>query len=170
LTGIRNPPVSGVTGAFSLATTPAFAQPAINTGTVPGITLNPGTLPNSNVMPASFTAGATGNVTVGFDTNNPWPFDGTIRIDFPAGFDVSGATFVTASGPNGAFSSSVSGQTVTVTRNGGGSTFQGTGVSLVLGPIQNPAAGTTGDFTLTLAAGGGAAIDIGTVPGVTLTP
>jgi hypothetical protein len=107
---------------------------------------------------------------VGFDTHNPWPFDGTIRIEFPAGFDVSGATFVTASGPNGAFAVGVSGQTVTLTRSGG-STHQGTLISLVIGNVHNPGtSGTTGSFTLTLTDGAGAVSDVGIVPGVTLTP
>lgn len=170
LGGIRNPPVSGPTGSFSLASAPSFGQAAINTGTVPGVTITPGTLPGPSVMPASLVVGETGNVTVGFDTNNPWPFDGTIRIDFPAGFDLSAPTFVSASGPPGAFAISQSGRTVTLTRSGG-FTYTGTGVGLTLGNIQNPAApGTTGTFTLTLTDGGGAAIDIGTVPGVTITP
>jgi subtilase family serine protease len=170
LGGIRNPPVSGTTGSFSLATTATFGGQPINTASVPGVTLTPGALRNPSVMPVSFVAGATGNVSVGFDTNNPWPFDGTIAIDFPTGFDVSAATFETATGPPGAFAIDVSGQTVTLTRSGG-FTYQGTGVNLVLGGIQNPAAaGTTGSFTLTLTDGGGAAIDLGTAPGVALTP
>jgi hypothetical protein len=169
LGNIRNPRVSGPTGTFSLATTTAPLAP-IDTGSAAGVTITAGTLPNPNVAPASFLASATGNVTVSFDTNNPWPADGTIRIDFPAGFDVSTATFVGASGPPGAFAIGVSGHTVTLTRSGG-FTFIGTGSQLTLGAIQNPAAsGTTGTFTLTLTDASGAAIDVGTAPGVTLTP
>ena len=167
LTGIRNPPETGATGTFSLTTTTLRGVP-IDSGTAPGVTLSPGTLAGPSVTPNSLVAGSIGSVTVGFFTAESWPGDGMLHVDFPAGFDVSGASFVDASGPNGTFGSSVSGQTVTVTRSG--STFAGS-ASIVLGGIQNPSTtGTTASFTLTTTNGAGGTIDTGTAPGVTITP
>jgi len=98
-----------------------------------------------------------------------WPADGMLVIDFPAGFDVSAASFFGVSGPNGTFTVGVSGQTVTVTRSGG-STFAGS-ATITLGAIQNPGTtGTTGSFSLVTTTSTGGAIDTGTAPGVTITP
>ena len=167
--GIRNPGVSGATGTFSVSTTLADGT-VVDSGTAPAVAITPGALLSPSVIPDSLVAGAVGNATVGFTSSNLWLGDGTLRIDFPAGFDVSGAGFAGASaGPNGTFSLSVSGQTVTLTRIGGGDPFAGS-ASITLSGIRNPTdAGTTGSFSITTATGGGAAIDSGTAAAVTLT-
>jgi len=176
--GILNPAASGPTGTFLVRTTTLEGivvdseRFLIDSGTAPSVTLEPGAITNASVTPASLVAGAVGNVTVNFTTRHIWPPDGTLRIDFPAGFDVSGASFVgTSFGPIGTFSLAVSGQTVILTRiSGADFPFAGS-ASLILGGVQNPAtSGTTGSFSLTTTTAGSAAIDVGTAPGVTITP
>ena len=176
--GILNPVAFGPTGTFLLRTTTAEGivvdseRFLIDSGTAPSVTLEPGAITNASVTPASLLAGAIGNVAVNFTTTHIWPPDGTLRIDFPAGFDVSSASFVgTSFGPIGTFSLAVSGQTVTLTRIGGGDLPFGGSASLTLDGVQNPAtSGTTGSFSLTTATATAGAIDIGTAPGVTIVP
>jgi subtilase family serine protease len=167
--GIRNPGISGTTGTFSVSTTLTDGLTVVNSGTAPAVTITPGVLLNPTVTPASLVAGAVNNVNLEFTSSNLWPGDGTFRVVFPAGFDVSGASLLGSSGPNGTFSIAVSGQTVTLTRIGGGDPFGGS-ASIALSGVRNPtASGTTGTFSFTTTTAGGAAIDTGTAPGVTLT-
>jgi hypothetical protein len=168
LSGITNPFGSGATGTFLLRTTTNGQQP-INSGTAPGVTITPGALGGSpSVTPTSLVTSASGRVTVSFDTGHNLPGDSTFRITFPAGFDVSGASFLSAFAPDGTYAIAVSGQTVTLTRSGG-SVFAGT-VLLTLTGIRNPGVtGTTGTFSIETTVAGGATIDTGTAPGVSIT-
>jgi len=168
--GITNPPVSGTTGLSTLSTrTPEGA--VIDQGTAPGTTIDPGTLTGAAVTPSSTVAGATGNVDVGFTSANAWPANGKLAVTFPAGFDVSSASFVTATGVDGTMGASVAGQTVTLTRSGGTTTGPGTLVSVTLGGVTNPpVSGTTGTYDLSTTTSTGTTIDHGTAPGTTLSP
>ena len=92
--------------------------------------------------PFDVTVGSTVNYTIrwrsGVITNT-----GSVVIEFPAGFNVSGATFVSWTGFDGNKSLSVNGQVVTITRTSGISTVSGI-KTIVLGNIvNNPVAGNT---------------------------
>jgi hypothetical protein len=168
LGGITNPPVSGTTGTYLLATTTTTGAD-IDQGTAPGTTIAPGALTGASVTPDTTVAGATGNVVVSFTTSNAWPANGKLVVTFPAGFDVSGASFVTASGVDGTFGTAVAGQAVTLTRSGGTAAPGDSTPSITIGGITNPAvSGTTGSYGLDTTTSTGAAIDHGTAPGTTI--
>ena len=168
--GIKNPPISGTTGTFSLATRSNNNNDIDTSGPVAGVAITPGTLTSVSAAPASTTLGATGNFAASFTLANPWPADGRYDIVFDAGFTVSGATFVSATGADGGFSVSVNGHTVTVIRDGLGTTTAAlTAVSITLGMITNPSsAGMTGPYVLTTENASSTPIDTATPPGTNI--
>ncbi len=166
LGGVRIPQVSGTTNAIALATQTSAAVD-IDTGSAAGVMLTPSTISNASVVPASTAISATGVVTITGTTTNPWDRAGSIDLQFPSDFNVSGATLTSFMGSSGMFVLSVSGQIVTLTRQGDGTTTDSSTLTIVLDNIVNPnAAITTGSTVLTTRIGNGIAIDRGTAPGV----
>jgi hypothetical protein len=172
LGAIKNPPISGTTGTFSLATRSNNNNDIDTSSPVPGVAITPGTLTTVSAAPASTTASASGDFTATFTLANPWPADGLLVIVFPTGFDASGATFSAQTGLDGGFSVTPGTTTVTVTRNGAGTTTAAnTAVSITLGTVVNPSStGMTGSYTLTTKNGSGVAIDTASPSGTNITP
>lgn len=160
---IKNPSTSGATGTFTF-TTRAQGGAVVDTTTgVAGATITAAGLGSPSVTPASLTAGALGNVDVAFTTLNPIPANGAIEITFPAGFDVSGATFSSQTGSDGTFTKSVSNQVVKLTRSGGTITGAAVSVTLHLGSIRNPrVSGSTGTYSIRTLTSADVPIDVGT--------
>jgi hypothetical protein len=94
------------------------------------------------------TASATTTHTVAFTTANNIPKDGKIVVTFPSGFNISGATLGTITGPNGSFALSVAAQIATITRSGTGSDYPPGAVTVPLSNIVNTA--TAGSYYVTV--------------------
>lgn len=98
---------------------------------------------STNVEPASLLTDASGNVTITFTIPQYLgyiPYNGRIKVTFPAGFtfDQGGTTNVTTSTISGTFTTTNSGQDVTITRVGDGdSEFPGT-YSITISNVKNP--------------------------------
>jgi hypothetical protein len=171
LSGIKNPTVTGSYGPFVIVTTDASNNPIDQDRFVAGVTISNGILVSTPtvvaVVPASLVTGAFGNATISFTTVNPIPQDGKIKVTFPAGFDISAANTLTASGLSGldgTWTASVSGQIITFTQTSGGVAGIG-GKSLTIGSIRNPrVSGTTGTYAIQTTTSGNTLID--TVSGV----
>jgi len=125
-----------------------------------------GLLTNTNVEPVSLAAGARGDVTITFTTENSLPSDGKIYIDFPSGFNAQGCDTVTAiSGIDGNFSVAVSNgdganDIVTITRSGGTEVSGSTGVSFRINNVRNPLfSGSTGVYLIRTLTAENAGID-----------
>ncbi len=170
---IQNPATAGTTGSYTVETQNATGG-LIDSGTAPGDTITGGgggSLTGVDVQPASLVAGATGTVDVNFTTTNLVPSNGGFEVVFPAGFNLAPVSSVTIlSGPSGTLGApSVSGQTVSVQRTGGGTSYNGM-VSLRITNVTNPSAtGMTGSYTVRTLDGVGVLIDSGTAPGDTIT-
>ncbi|HEX7479381.1 MAG TPA: hypothetical protein VF331_16380 [Polyangiales bacterium] len=169
LDNIKNPPVSGTTGQYTV-TTQTNAGNDIDTATAAGSVLTPAALTETSLTPASLLASATGTATVDFTTANPWPKDGTLTVVFPGGFDVSAVTADAATGVDKTIAATTAGLTVTLTRDGTGTAVaSGTAVSIALGSVTNPAAtGATGTFAITTTTAPGTPIDTASAPSVTI--
>ncbi len=145
---VRNPLVAGSTGTYTIDTT-NNANAVIDTdAAVTADTIIAATLTGTNVQPASLVAGASGQVTVTFTTINVLEADGKIKIGFPSGFTVSGATGGTCSSMDGSFVTSVNGQEVILTRSGGTSEPAGAQTCTVGAIVNPPVAGLAGTYAL----------------------
>ncbi|MEW5920171.1 MAG: stalk domain-containing protein [Bacillota bacterium] len=102
-------------------------------------------LTSVTATPASTIIGDTTGYAVGFTTATALPADGKIKITFPAGFNVAGATLISVSGPDGTFAAAVAAQTITITRSGG-TAFAPGAVTVALGNIVNNL--TAGAYTV----------------------
>jgi hypothetical protein len=160
VSGIQNPTTASSTGTYSLATLTS-TDSVIDTDTgVTADTIVASTLTSTNVEPTSLVASANGTVTVTFTTINSLPNNGRVRVTFPAGFNVSGASGATCSSMDGGFTTSVSGQEVTITRNGAGSPEAPGPQTCTINSITNPgSAGSTGTYTITTLTGASQTID-----------
>ena len=113
-----------------------------------------GALTATNVEPESLVAGTVGNVDVSFKLVNTLPKNGKIVITLPSGFTISSGASTGIGGGGTSFdggeSVSISGQTVTITRdNTGNSVGAGTTVTIELTNIKNPTAtGSTGTYSI----------------------
>lgn len=105
-------------------------------------------LASTNVQPASLVAGATGAVTITFTTTTTIPANGKIKITFPSGFDVSGATGAACSTMDGTFGApGVAAQVVTLTRLNDGSPQTAAVETCTFSGIRNPqVSGSTGVY------------------------
>ncbi len=103
----------------------------------------------TNVQPSNLVQSNRTVVTATFTTAATLPATGKIKVTFPAGYNVAGATTGACSTINGALLTSVSGQTVTLTRDGSGSAeLAGAQICTIAG-IQNPSSlGSTGTYTI----------------------
>ncbi|MFH1189715.1 MAG: hypothetical protein V1682_03410 [Candidatus Omnitrophota bacterium] len=157
LTNIKNPETTGVTDYYGIKVT-TFGDIIIDsTSTITGSTIENGgsgednNLTSTNVIPVAdsglYYAGATGDVIVNFTTVNPIPANGKIIVVFPSGFSFA-TPAATATGLDGTFSVSVTGQTVTLTRSGGTQSAAGA-KSITLTNVTNPTpGGDTGTYAI----------------------
>jgi len=138
-----------------------------------------GVLTSTSVVPASLVQSAVSTVTVGFTTENAWPDNGKLQIEFPtslgSGFafnqgGTSAAAFTV--GGDGTLSVSIASNIVTLTRSGGTQINAATAVALTLTFVMNPdSVGSTGVFKLYTRTTADALIDSDTaVAAVTITP
>lgn len=103
----------------------------------------------TNVQPANLIQSNKISNTITFTNAVSIPTDGKIKILYPISFDVSGATNGSCSSMNGGFSTSVSGQTVTITRTNTGTTEISGAQTCTIQGIRNPSStGSTGTYTI----------------------
>jgi len=103
-----------------------------------------GTLTSPSVTHASVLTGGTSNVTIAFTTVNAVPVNGDVAVTFPAGFDISGAAYVSG---NTSATVSVSGQVLTI--NLGTAVSASEAVSIVVSGIVNTnTAGSAGTYAI----------------------
>lgn len=158
---IVNPQVSGSTGTYTISTTNSSDAIRDTNAAVTASTIVAATLTSTNVAPASLIAGTTNVVTATFTTINPVPNNGKIRVVFPSGFDVTGATSGSCSTMDGAWSSvAIAGQTVSITRDGSGTSEPaGPQICTVAGIKNSITPGSTGTYTLRTVTSAGISID-----------
>ncbi len=94
-------------------------------------------LTSLTVVPWSSDISFTGKHTINFTTATSIPANGKIVITYPSGFNVSSATFDTWNGFTGGTSISISGQTITITRDNTGSSSSAGAKYIVLNNITN---------------------------------
>ena len=155
LTNIKNPDITGTTGAYTIQTLTSADALVEGSTSVTADTITAGPIASPNVQPASLAASAVGTVAVTLTTTNPIPADGKIVVTFPttlgSGFTLNsgGSTAVSdITGIDGTLSVGVASNVVTLTRSGGTS-FAGGTVSFNLSNIQNPTiGGSTGTYQI----------------------
>lgn len=115
----------------------------------------PGSLSTADIEPACLQVNAKGLVSISFTTQNPFPADGLIEIDFPSGFNGTGCNTVSnASGIDGSFSIATSNgdgtnDIISITRSAGSEVSASTAVSFSINSITNPSAtGSTGTYSV----------------------
>ena len=101
-----------------------------------------------NITASTFSnlkAGDIGTITLDFEASSALPHDGKLILILPAGFDAASATGTIITGMDGSIATTNNGQTITVSRNGDGTSLQpSTAVSIRLNNIRNPSiSGTT---------------------------
>ena len=167
---INNPSATGSTGTYT-----------IGLYTSADVLLEQDAAVTADTIIAPGTLGATSNVaentvefirsrrTITFTTINGVTPDGKIEVIFPAGVNPVSANSGTCSTMDGTFSTSVSGQTVTITRGGTG-IFQAAAVeTCTIDGIIGHAVGVGGTFTFTTRDGQGTTTDLNAaVTGITL--
>lgn len=117
------------------------------------------TLTSTNVEPASLVAGTTGSVPVTFTTINALPNNGVIKVTFGSGFNVGGANTGACSSQDGTFVTTVSGQTVIITRQADGASEGAGAQTCTIAGIRNPtSSGTTGTYTISTYLTGGTSL------------
>lgn len=118
-------------------------------------------LTSTNVEPQILYANATVNVTASFTTAGSIPVDGKIKITFPGGYNISGVNSGNCSTMDGGFMFSVSGQTVTLTRQSNGTIQTAAAESCTITGVTNPSsAGATGTYTIQTTNSSNVEIDI----------
>ena len=155
LTGITNPNIGGSTGAYQIKTTTSGGTTIDIDATVTADSIL-GTLSSTNVEPASLVAGATGNIVLTFTTASALPADGKVVLALPTSlgsgftYNSGGTTAVSsATGIDGAFTVSVSSNTITLTRANDGASSAAGVKTITLSNIKNPAVpGSTGTYSL----------------------
>jgi hypothetical protein len=86
--------------------------------------------------PTDNAAGATTTHTVAFTTATSLPASGKMKVAFPDGFNVSGATLGAVTGPDGNFTLSRDGQVLIVSRSGG-TAFGAAAVTVAFNGVVN---------------------------------
>lgn len=112
-----------------------------------------------SAVPWSTDVSVTGKHTINFTTATTVPANGKIVITYPAGFDVSGATFDSWSGFDGGRSISIVGQVITITRDNAGTGSTGGAKYVVLNNITNNSAALTYTATVETRDGSNATLD-----------
>lgn len=103
---------------------------------------------STNVEPATTLTSSTNVVTVSFTTSKAIPADGKVDVIFPAGFNVTSASGGTCSTMDGNFSTSVSSQTVTITRSGGSSQAAAAETCTINNIVNTASTGSGGTYTI----------------------
>lgn len=169
INNIVNPQVSGSTGTYTIETTSSTDVQVDIDAAVTADTITAAALTSTNVQPNSVRVGTTNLVTVSFTTVNPIPSDGKIKVTFPSGFTVSGASGGTCTTMDGTITTGVAGQVVTLTRSGGANQIAAAESCTINGVINPTTAGTTGTYTIATTNTSDAEIDVlSTVTGDTL--
>jgi len=88
-------------------------------------------------IPWSSTVSVSGKHTTKFTTASATPADGKIKITFPSGFDISGATFDSWSDFDGGRTMTIDGQTITITRDNTGTSKAAGAKYIVLDNVVN---------------------------------
>ena len=89
------------------------------------------------VTPANVTAGTTTSHSILFKTTKAIANDGKIVITYPAGFDITSVAFDSWTGFDGGQSLATSSQTITITRDGAGTSSAVGAKTIVLNYITN---------------------------------
>ena len=152
LTNVTNPPVSGTTAPFAMATWASDDiimdfdqdQPA-------SATIDPNALTAAEVEPLNAVVGTTGTTSLTFTLTNPLPEDGIIEIVFPDGFGLQdvGPDAASCASMDGSLATNVDGQAVTISRAGGTAQSAGSAETCKLRGVTNPAtSGAIGGFVI----------------------
>jgi hypothetical protein len=170
---VKNPTTAGATGTYTITTTSSSDTIIDSNNAVPGNTLiSAGALTNASVVPASLVASAYSDVVVAFTATNNIPNNGKIKITFPSGFTISSVVSADiTSSLDGSFTSSVSGQTLTVTRSGGTAQKGAQTITIGNSKVKNPSsAGTTGTYTISTTSSSDVVVDMNSsVTGTTIS-
>lgn len=103
----------------------------------------------TNVQPANLVRSNRTTTTITFTIAASLPANGKVKVIFPAGYSVTSASGGTCSSMNGGFSTSASGQTITITRDGTGTTEPVGAQTCTINNISNPSStGSTGTYTI----------------------
>jgi len=166
--GFTNPPVATALKPVSLALRTA-AGVDLGAATAAGPKIVAEALTGTSSKAASLLQGATGAYTFVFKAPRAWPLDGKFSVTFADDY-VIGSPALAIKGVTGTASVSVSGQTVTVTRNGDGANLSALGaVTVTLTDITNPSwGGLTSTFAMALRQADNTLIDSGSAAGVKL--
>lgn len=106
-------------------------------------------LSGTNVQPASTATGTANTVTISFTTTTTIPANGKVKVTFPSGYNISGASGVACPTMDGTFVSGVSGQILTITRQNNGIGQVGAAETCTVNGIINPViAGASGTYTI----------------------
>ena len=146
LNGITNR-ASGSGGTYSITTkdlTPATIE---SDASVSGNTFTAGTLGAGTVVPSSTDAGVQGTAVITFTTAVDVVSGGKVKVTFPSEFTVATDTPSSFTGIDASSTTGLSGQVVTLTL--AAAMAAGAGRSFTVNLITNPAAKTTGTYTIT---------------------
>ena len=165
LTFIKNPTVTGSSGAYTIKTQTSSATVIDQNTSVAASTITAAALTKTNVQPESLVASVAGDVDVSFTVATSLAANEVIVVTFPSGFTLSsgGTTGLGGDGISaGSATVGVSGSTqiVVITRTGGSTFSAGTAVTLELTNIKNPASGgSTGTYSIKTESTSGVTID-----------
>ena len=168
VSNVKNPIVTQTTTNFELTTKDTSANGAfsIDTATVNGLVITPGTLTIASITPVSRAAGASTSYAIGFTTVNPIPQSGYVSVSFDSDYDLTSVTSV--SGNSGATIDSKVGNLLVIKL--GTDVGATTSVTLTVPNVKNPiVTQTTTNFALTTKyTDGTSSIDTATVNGITI--
>lgn len=149
-----------------------LAGNAASTVTAASVSILPASLTATSAILSTTQQGSNSVVTLNMTLANNFPNNGKVVVTFPEGFNVAGASSVTATNMDGTFVVTSADNDVTMARQGDGTiTVAGTAVTLELSFVNNPmTVGTTGTFTFNTETSGSSVIDTDAeVAGVTIT-
>jgi len=142
---VRIPQVSGNTPPFKIYTKTSLDLPVDLTDNIPGVPILPNYLKNIILSQETYIAGELGNFSFTFETTNPIPYDGKIKVVFPALYNTSNSNAVIYTYYiDGTFTVIPTNEVnaydaVIISRNGDGMTVPAnTLVSLTINNIKNP--------------------------------
>ncbi len=169
ITGVKNPGSGGLTGTFAISTLDQ-TNALIDSGTAAGVIITSGAISDAAVTLGSSITGQTSNNTYTFTTAYLIPVNGYVKVVYPAGFDISGAAFVSAAPSlGGAPVVSISGQEMTIQNTTGGVIVAGAFNIVVSGVVNPVVAGLTPVFTISTLDASNNPIESGTAPGINIT-